>query len=116
VQWSIEQGRKKRREPTADQVELLASRPELDLGALELAHAYAKLSTTRPITAGGLGPIPITAVWQWEDRNGITDPGLRRHVEAVIASVDVTAIRRSNRPTSASAPSSDLPDRRRSKR
>jgi hypothetical protein len=96
--WSIEQGEKKRRPPTADQITFFASKPELDAGSLVLAQAYAQLSTCRQFGMGSIGPIPAWAVWQWEDRNGITDLTVRRHVEAVLAAVDGATLRRANRP------------------
>lgn len=46
----------------------------------------------------GKGPIPVTAVWQWQDRNGITDPGLRRFTEDVFATVDMRTLTRRGKP------------------
>ncbi len=65
----------------------------------------------------GIGPIPITAIWEWEDRHGITDAFVRDHVEAVIAAIDATTLRRANkpdeRPTKATAEPPKSPARRR---
>lgn len=102
VRWSIEQGKKKRRPPTDDQTRFLSSKPDLDHGGFLIASAYAQLSTCRQISMGGIGPIPITAVWQWEDRNGVTDRAIRAHFEAVITGIDASTMKRANRPTQAS--------------
>lgn len=40
------------------------------------------------------GPIPIDVIWAWEDRNGITDPVLQRHLEAILLGVDARVGRR----------------------
>jgi hypothetical protein len=104
VRWSIEQGKKKRRPPTDDQIAFLASEPNLDRGASELKRAYVRLSTCRSFGQGFIGPIPATAVWEWQDRNGITDPALRRHIENVLAMIDGAALRRANRPKQAEGP------------
>jgi hypothetical protein len=69
-----------------------------------LARAYAKVSTCRAIGAAGLGPVPVTAIWEWLDRNGITDPALCRHVEDVLGAVDAAAMRRANRPPTDAKP------------
>jgi hypothetical protein len=82
----------------------LARRPHLDRGTMDLAVAYAQLATCRTYTMGGAGPIPITAVWEWEDRNGIEDPVLRRHVEEVLSAVDGATLRKAR---AANAPGPD---------
>jgi hypothetical protein len=79
-----------------------------------IARAYAQLSTCRPIGMGGIGPIPITAVWEWEDRKGLIDRSVRDHFEAVIAAVDMTTLQRANRPPSDTKGTVEKP--RRSKR
>jgi hypothetical protein len=72
---------------------------------------------------GGIGPIPVTAVWEWEDRNGLRDHSVRAHFEAVIAAIDVATMKRANRPPAdkgdTKKPSESRarpPQRRRSKR
>jgi hypothetical protein len=59
-----------------------------------LCRAYSELSTTRAFTGMGIGPIPVTAMWQWCDRrqmpNHLTD-----YVVSVLRSVDAEAMRRS---------------------
>jgi hypothetical protein len=67
-----------------------------------LARAYVQLSTCRQ-SGMGLGPIPATAVWKWQGRNGIRDPFVCRHVEDVIAAIDVITLRRANKPSSPAA-------------
>jgi hypothetical protein len=89
---------------------------------MELLRAYCRLATCRSFGQGGIGPIPATAVWEWQDRNGITDPILRRHVEAVIGAVDAASMRKANRPKQADGPTmktpkaAQPPQRRRAKR
>jgi hypothetical protein len=90
-------------------VSFLASKPALDDGGMILARAYAKVSTCRAIGAAGLGPVPVTAIWDWLDRNGITDPALCRHVEDVLGAVDAAAMRRANRPPAAEGPNIKAP-------
>jgi hypothetical protein len=60
-----------------------------------------------------LGPIPLTAIWEWEDRNGITDPRVRAHVEAVISAVDVMALKRNRTTADEPAKSPEVTKRRR---
>jgi transposase InsO family protein len=98
IRWSIEEGKKKRRPPTADQVKFLAAKPDLDRGGFELARAYAKLSTERN-NGMTLGPIRISKVWEWMDRTGIANPIVREHVEATLMAVDAITLKRANRPT-----------------
>lgn len=62
-----------------------------------LARAYAQLSTTRSFGMG-MGPIPINRVWEWEERNDVTDQVLCRFVEDVVAGVDASMMQRANRP------------------
>lgn len=53
-----------------------------------MARAYSQLSTTRAVGVG-LGPIPVTAIWDYADRTGISqDPVLREFFVDVIRSVD----------------------------
>lgn len=103
VRWSIEQGRKKRREPLGDQVKFLAAQPYLDAGGFALANAYAQLSRCRP---GGFGlcPIDMRAVWEWADRNWITDRFVRKHFEEVILATDARTLGRVNSKSSAKSP------------
>ncbi len=98
----------------------MAKKPHLDDGGMILARAYAQLSTCRAIGMGGMGPIPITAVWEWENRNGIRDARVRRHIESVLGSVDAAALGRANRPQPAKSdtktpakPAATPPQRRR---
>lgn len=85
---SIELGKGKRRKQTPEQKAILAARPDIDDGAMRLARAFRRLSTCRP-QGMGYGPIPATAIWQWQDREGITEPSLRAFTEAVIINLDV---------------------------
>lgn len=71
----------------------LASEPELDAGGWAIARAFQKLSTERQVGMG-IGPIPIRAVWDWEDREGIYDPELRDFIETILMSVDALACKR----------------------
>lgn len=74
-----------------------------------LARVYAQLSTCRALGMGCIGPIPMTAVWTWEDRHDVTDPFLRQHIENVISAIDAGTLRRSraaNRPTGGSGDNS----------
>lgn len=91
MRWSIEQGKKKGRQPTADQRRILAREPPLDEGGLILARAYAELSTCRPYSAtpAGLIPhaIPWTAMADWCAWHGL-DGELAAHAMAVIAQID----------------------------
>lgn len=58
-----------------------------------MAAAYSELSTCRPFTGFGIGPIPATAVWMWADRHGL-DGELAKHLMAVVRRVDAEALRR----------------------
>ena len=58
-----------------------------------MAHAFQKLSTERQIGMG-IGPIPIRAVWDWEQREGIADPLMRDFVEAILMGVDALVCKR----------------------
>lgn len=50
-------------------------------------RAWGELGTCRPLGFGGVGPIPITAVWQWCEMEGL-DPDAARIVREVIQHVD----------------------------
>jgi hypothetical protein len=42
----------------------------------------------------GIGPIPISKIWDWEAREGIDDPVMRDHVEAILMGVDALVCKR----------------------
>jgi hypothetical protein len=92
IQWSIEQGKKKKRPPTADQLLKLKLEPVCDPGTLIMVGAYAEMSTCRP---GGFGamPIPITVIWEWCDRHQL-DEDATAHMTHVLRVVDGEIIRR----------------------
>lgn len=93
MQRSAELGKKKRKKLTAEQDAILAARVVLDPGELKLAKAFRRLSTCRP----DLGQIPVTAIWHWQDRYGVTSPSLRDFTEAVIVSLDIAELKRLTR-------------------
>jgi hypothetical protein len=55
-----------------------------------MARAYSQLSTTRSVGMDGIiGPIPVTAIWEYCDRTGISaDPVLREHFVDVMRAID----------------------------
>lgn len=59
----------------------------LDAGADELMRVFRKLSTERQM-GWSMGPIPISAIWCWEEREGISAPELRDFLEAILMGVD----------------------------
>lgn len=93
MQRSAELGKKKRKKLTAEQDMIMSARVVLDAGELKLAKAFRRLSSCRH----ELGQIPVTAIWQWQDRMGITSPSLRDFTEAVIVSLDVAELVRLTR-------------------
>jgi len=62
----------------------MAARVDLDEGEMLLARAFRRLSSCRQD-----GPIPVTAIWQWQDRDGVATYGLRAFTETVIVSLDL---------------------------
>lgn len=50
------------------------------------------------------GPIPISKIWEWEDREGIVDPPLRDHVEAILMDVDALVCTRMRKESEAKRP------------
>jgi hypothetical protein len=63
---------------------------EIDAGEMLLARAFRRLSSCRHDG----GQIPVTAIWQWQDREGITAYGLRAFTEMVIVSLDLRELQR----------------------
>lgn len=92
MRWSVAEGLKKGRQPTADQAARLAAAPDCDTGTLILVGAYAKLSTEKSIGMA-LGPIPISIIWQWCDRLRLP-PEVAAHAENVLRRVDSIILRR----------------------
>jgi hypothetical protein len=58
-----------------------------------MVRAYSELSTCRAIGPNGIGPIPVTVMWQWCDRHGL-DRELADHVTTVLRHVDAETLRR----------------------
>lgn len=67
-----------------------------------LVRAYAALSTCR---AGGMAvmPVPVTAIWEWCDRNGVTGDAAR-FAARVLRAIDAEIIRRANERAEAQRP------------
>lgn len=93
---------------TPDQQAFMASEPELDASGWALAGVFMKLSTERQIGMG-VGPIPISKVWEWEDREGIYDPELRDFIEAVLMAVDARVCARLRKESEAKRPAKEPP-------
>ncbi len=78
MEWSIEQGKEKRRlygsaaRPLSpDERDLLTSRPQLDAGSILMYKCYIKVSTTRSMGFGMVGPIPWDRIVDWCTIRGI---------------------------------------------
>lgn len=101
MRWTIEQGLKRKppRKPTPDQLKKLEAGAPLDAGTMILVRAYADVSTCRSFGMG-MGPIPITAIWEWCDRQcsgaGL-EPDVVVYVIRVLRLVDHEIISRQNR-------------------
>jgi hypothetical protein len=111
VERSAELGRKKRKKLTAEQQQIMADRVDLDDGEMLLARTFRRLATCRH----ELSQIHVTAIWQWQDREGIVDRGLRAFTEAVIVSLDLAELKRltRKRPPRPPAPNRPPPRARR---
>lgn len=55
-----------------------------------------------------MAAIDLRAIWEWADRNGIRDPFVRQHFEAVIIATDNITLRRVSK--SADRGGEDRPD------
>lgn len=64
-----------------------AQEPECDFAASMCLRAWSDLSTCRQIGMA-LGPIPITAIYEWADRKGFDDEA-REIMTHVIRQLDV---------------------------
>lgn len=65
-----------------------------------MVRAYSELSTCRPFTGMGIGPIPVTAIWAWADRHRL-DQQLTAHLVDIIRRVDAETLRRATARASA---------------
>lgn len=88
----------------------MASKPKLDDGGFVLANAYSVLSRCRP---GGFGLTAIDprAIWEWLDRNGVREPIVRQHFEAVIIAIDNITLRRASKKQKGGGPSAEKPEK-----
>jgi hypothetical protein len=59
-------------------------------------RAYVQLSTTRSLGYASVGPIPLTAMWLWCERNGIDD---EEYVCDVLQAVDAITLTRQRKPS-----------------
>lgn len=75
----------------------------LDRGATELLVVFKKLSTTRAMGMT-IGPIGIDKIWHWEERTGIDDPLLQRHLESILLGVDGIVCKRLREKAEANRP------------
>jgi hypothetical protein len=100
VKWTIERGLARRphpRQPTVEQLAFLESEPPADYGVALLCHAYARLSTERPLGFGCVGPIPASMIESWCLQRGYDDDVIDWFCD-VIAIVDAETMRRQQKP------------------
>jgi hypothetical protein len=92
VLFSIEQGEKKGRPPTLDQLAFLESEPVLDAGLAIMCRAYVELSTCRS-NGMSIGPISWLAMVEWARYHEL-DRHITDHLIRVLRLVDAETLRR----------------------
>ncbi len=89
----LEQLQLRKRKPLPFEQDVLARRPPDD-EAVELGmRAFKSVATERPVGMG-FGQIPVTAIWQWCDREGLDPDAAQIMTRAILYSDGVYVARR----------------------